>query len=73
MRISPTRWPSTSQTAEFSMSTVTDATSGTQFAASISEINEIRSRDPGRIKRLLVAPSEAGTARSGRQADDHRL
>jgi DhnA family fructose-bisphosphate aldolase class Ia len=36
------------------MSTVTDATSGTQFAASISELNEIRSRDPGRIKRLLV-------------------
>ena len=37
------------------MSTVTDATSGTQFAASIVELNEIRSRDPGRIKRLLVA------------------
>ena len=37
------------------MSTVTDATSGTQFAASIGELNEIRSRDPGRIKRLLVA------------------
>jgi DhnA family fructose-bisphosphate aldolase class Ia len=37
------------------MSTVTDATSGTQFAASIMELNEIRSRDPGRIKRLLVA------------------
>jgi DhnA family fructose-bisphosphate aldolase class Ia len=37
------------------MSTVTDATSGTQFAASIIELNEIRSRDPGRIKRLLVA------------------
>ena len=36
------------------MSTVTDATSGTQFAGSISELNEIRSRDPGRIKRLLV-------------------
>ena len=36
------------------MSTVTDATSGTQFAASIGELNEIRSRDPGRIKRLLV-------------------
>lgn len=37
------------------MSTVTGATSGTQFAASIVELNEIRSRDPGRIKRLLVA------------------
>jgi len=37
------------------MSTVTDATSGTQFAASIVELNEIRRRDPGRIKRLLVA------------------
>jgi DhnA family fructose-bisphosphate aldolase class Ia len=37
------------------MSTVTDATSGTQFAGSISELNEIRSRDPGRIKRLLTA------------------
>ena len=37
------------------MSTVTDAASGTQFAASISELNEIRSRDPGRIKRLLIA------------------
>jgi DhnA family fructose-bisphosphate aldolase class Ia len=37
------------------MSTVTDATSGTQFAGSISELNEIRSRDPGRIKRLLIA------------------
>jgi DhnA family fructose-bisphosphate aldolase class Ia len=37
------------------MSTVTDAASGTQFASSISEINEIRSRDPGRIKRLLMA------------------
>ena len=37
------------------MSTVTDAVSGTQFAASISELNEIRSRDPGRIKRLLIA------------------
>jgi DhnA family fructose-bisphosphate aldolase class Ia len=37
------------------MSTVTDATSGTQFATSISELNEIRSRDPGRIKRLLMA------------------
>lgn len=37
------------------MSTVTDASSGTQFAGSISELNEIRSRDPGRIKRLLSA------------------
>ncbi|HTF41806.1 MAG TPA: deoxyribose-phosphate aldolase [Propionibacteriaceae bacterium] len=37
------------------MSTVTDAASGTQFAASISELNEIRSRDPGRIRRLLIA------------------
>jgi DhnA family fructose-bisphosphate aldolase class Ia len=37
------------------MSTVTDAASGTQFAASISELNEIRSRDPGRIKRMLIA------------------
>jgi DhnA family fructose-bisphosphate aldolase class Ia len=37
------------------MSTVTDATSGTQFAGSIGELNEIRSRDPGRIKRLLLA------------------
>jgi DhnA family fructose-bisphosphate aldolase class Ia len=37
------------------MSTVTDAASGTQFASSMSELNEIRSRDPGRIKRLLIA------------------
>jgi DhnA family fructose-bisphosphate aldolase class Ia len=37
------------------MSTVTDATSGTQFAGSIGELNEIRSRDPGRIRRLLLA------------------
>ena len=37
------------------MSTVTDATSETQFARSISELNEIRSRDPRRIKRLLAA------------------
>jgi DhnA family fructose-bisphosphate aldolase class Ia len=37
------------------MSTVTDATSGTQFAGSIGELNEIRSHDPGRIKRLLLA------------------
>lgn len=37
------------------MSTVTDATSGTEFAGSISELNEIRSRDPQRIKRLLAA------------------
>jgi DhnA family fructose-bisphosphate aldolase class Ia len=36
------------------MSTVTDAASGTQFAGSIRELNEIRSRDPGRIKRLLA-------------------
>jgi DhnA family fructose-bisphosphate aldolase class Ia len=37
------------------MSTVTDASSGTQFAGSISELNDIRSRDPGRIKQLLRA------------------
>ena len=37
------------------MSIVTDATSGTQFAGSIGELNEIRSRDPGRVKRLLLA------------------
>jgi DhnA family fructose-bisphosphate aldolase class Ia len=37
------------------MSTVTDATSGTEFAGSISELNDIRSRDPQRIKRLLAA------------------
>jgi DhnA family fructose-bisphosphate aldolase class Ia len=37
------------------MSTVTDAAPGTQFAASVGELNEIRSRDPGRIKRLLIA------------------
>jgi DhnA family fructose-bisphosphate aldolase class Ia len=37
------------------MSTVTDAASETQFAGSISELNEIRSSDPGRIKRLLRA------------------
>ena len=37
------------------MSTVADATSGIQFASSISELNEIRSRDPGRISRLLAA------------------
>ena len=36
------------------MSTVTDATSETQFARSINELNEIRSRDPRRIKRLLA-------------------
>jgi DhnA family fructose-bisphosphate aldolase class Ia len=35
--------------------TVTDTASGTQFAGSISELNEIRSRDPGRIRRLLAA------------------
>jgi DhnA family fructose-bisphosphate aldolase class Ia len=37
------------------MSTVTDAASGTQFAGSIGDLNEIRSRDPGRIIRLLAA------------------
>jgi DhnA family fructose-bisphosphate aldolase class Ia len=37
------------------MSTVTDASSETQFAGSISELNEIRAHDPQRIKRLLVA------------------
>jgi DhnA family fructose-bisphosphate aldolase class Ia len=37
------------------MSTVADAASATQFAGSISELNEIRSRDPGRITRLLAA------------------
>ena len=37
------------------MSTVTDASSGTQFAGSISELNEIRSRDPQRINQLLGA------------------
>ena len=37
------------------MSTVTGATSGTQFAGSIRELNEIRSRDPRRIKQLLEA------------------
>jgi DhnA family fructose-bisphosphate aldolase class Ia len=37
------------------MSTVTDATSGTEFAGSISELNDIRSRDPQRIKRLMAA------------------
>ena len=37
------------------MSTVTDATSGTPFAGSIRELTQIRSRDPGRIKRLLAA------------------
>ena len=35
------------------MSTVTDASSGTQFAGSIGELNEIRSRDPQRINQLL--------------------
>ena len=35
------------------MSTATDASSGTQFASSIAELNEIRSRDPQRIKQLL--------------------
>jgi DhnA family fructose-bisphosphate aldolase class Ia len=37
------------------MSTVTDGASATQFAGSINELNEIRSRDPGRIGRLLAA------------------
>ena len=37
------------------MSTVADATSGTQFAGSISELNEIRSHDPRRITQLLAA------------------
>jgi DhnA family fructose-bisphosphate aldolase class Ia len=37
------------------MSTATAASSGTQFASSIGELNEIRSHDPGRIKRLLAA------------------
>src|SRR5215203_2309780 len=37
------------------MSTATDATSGTPFAGSISELNQVRSRDPQRIKRLLAA------------------
>ena len=35
------------------MSTVTDASSETQFAGSIGELNEIRSRDPQRINQLL--------------------
>ena len=46
------------------MSTVTDAASETQFAGSISELNEIRSRDPRRIKRLLAARTQAGTVRA---------
>jgi DhnA family fructose-bisphosphate aldolase class Ia len=37
------------------MSTVTDASSGTQFAGSIGELNEIRSRNPQRINQLLRA------------------
>jgi DhnA family fructose-bisphosphate aldolase class Ia len=37
------------------MTTATDATSGTQFAGSISELNEIRSRHPQRVKQLLAA------------------
>jgi DhnA family fructose-bisphosphate aldolase class Ia len=37
------------------MSTATDASSGTRFASSIGELNEIRSRDPQRIKQLLEA------------------
>jgi hypothetical protein len=36
------------------MTTATDATSGTQFAGSISELNEIRSRHPQRVKQLLA-------------------
>jgi DhnA family fructose-bisphosphate aldolase class Ia len=36
------------------MSTVTGAAPGTHFAGSISELNEIRTRDPQRIKRLLA-------------------
>ena len=40
------------------MSTITDAASETQFAGSISELNEIRSRDPRRITRLLAARSK---------------
>ena len=42
------------------MSTITDSTSDTQFARSISELNEIRSRDPGRIKRLLTGRRKRG-------------
>ena len=42
------------------MSTITDSTSETQFARSISELNEIRSRDPGRIKRLLTGRRKRG-------------
>jgi DhnA family fructose-bisphosphate aldolase class Ia len=37
------------------MSTVTDASSGTQFAGSLAELNEIRSRNPQHIKELLLA------------------
>jgi DhnA family fructose-bisphosphate aldolase class Ia len=37
------------------MNTATDASSGTQLASSIAELNEIRSRDPQRIKQLLGA------------------
>ncbi len=37
------------------MSTLTGATSGTPFAGSISELNQVRSRDPQRIKQLLAA------------------
>jgi DhnA family fructose-bisphosphate aldolase class Ia len=37
------------------MSTVADAASEIRFASSISELNEIRSRDPRRIKQLLGA------------------
>jgi DhnA family fructose-bisphosphate aldolase class Ia len=42
------------------MSTITNSTSETQFARSISELNEIRSRDPGRIKRLLTGRRKRG-------------
>lgn len=42
------------------MSTITDSTSETQFARSINELNEIRSRDPGRIKRLLTGRRKRG-------------
>jgi DhnA family fructose-bisphosphate aldolase class Ia len=37
------------------MSIVTDASSGTQFAGSLAELNEIRSRNPQHIKELLLA------------------
>jgi DhnA family fructose-bisphosphate aldolase class Ia len=47
------------------MSTATDASSGTQFASSIGELNEIRSHDPGRIKRLLAARRRRDVFESG--------